>query len=76
MPKMLGLHVLPPRTVERSQPPYRGGGTGCGLRLPPNEKPSKIFAGDQARSNWSRLITLLHAATKSFTNFPFESANP
>ena len=30
----------------------------------------------QARSKRSRFITLVHAATKSFTNFSFESAHP
>ncbi len=30
---------------------------------------------DQARSNRSRFITLVHAATKSFTNFSLESAH-
>src|SRR5690242_11844598 len=30
---------------------------------------------DQARSKRSRFITLVHAATKSFTNFSFESAH-
>jgi len=29
---------------------------------------------DQAMSKRSRFITLVHAATKSFTNFSFESA--
>jgi hypothetical protein len=34
----------------------------------------KPLGGDQARSKRSRFITLVHAATKSFTNFSFESA--
>src|SRR5215467_7585446 len=32
-----------------------------------------IVRTDQARSKRSRFITLVHAATKSFTNFSFES---
>ena len=35
----------------------------------------KAFRRDQARSKRSRFITLVHAATKSFTNFSFESAH-
>ena len=34
-----------------------------------------IVRSDQARSKRSRFITLVHAATKSFTNFSFESAH-
>jgi hypothetical protein len=34
-----------------------------------------IVPRDQARSKRSRFITLVHAATKSFTNFSFESAH-
>ena len=35
----------------------------------------KPFRRDQTRSKRSRFITLVHAATKSFTNFSFESAH-
>ena len=38
-------------------------------------KPSKTLRKDQARSKRSRFITLVHAATKSFTNFSFASAH-
>ena len=34
-----------------------------------------IVRRDHARSKRSRFITLVHAATKSFTNFSFESAH-
>jgi hypothetical protein len=34
----------------------------------------ELLRRDQARSNRSRFITLVQAATKSFTNFCFESA--
>ena len=37
--------------------------------------PSKAFRRDQTRSKRSRFITLVHAATKSFTNLSFESAH-
>src|SRR5580658_464363 len=33
------------------------------------------FRRDQARSKRSRFVTLVHTATKSFTNFSFESAH-
>src|SRR5262249_38855545 len=36
--------------------------------------PQAAFRKDGARSKRSRFITLFHAATKSFTNFSFESA--
>jgi len=36
---------------------------------------SKAFCSDQARSKRSRFITFVHAATKSFANFSFESAH-
>jgi ATP-dependent DNA ligase len=46
---------------------------GCGCPLA--RRPRKPFRRDQARSKRSRFITLVHAATKSFTNFSFESAH-
>src|SRR5258708_40325950 len=39
------------------------------------ELQSKAKTHDEARSKRSRFITLLHAATKPFTNFSFESAH-
>ena len=36
---------------------------------------SNAFPSDQAKSKRSAFITLVHAATKSFTNFSFESAH-
>src|SRR5664280_1749430 len=43
---------------------------GCALETLENS-----FRRDQARSKRSSFITLVHAATKSFTNFSFESAH-
>src|SRR5271163_2181703 len=61
-PQKVPPRFLPVQTtetgIERSF--FRGGQT--------------IFRGGQATSKRSCSITLLHAATKSFTNFSFESA--
>src|SRR5436190_18192146 len=47
--------------------------TDCGCAAEASE--GKPFRRDQTRSKRSRFITLVHAATKSFTNFSFESAH-
>ena len=47
------------------------GGVSSRLETPPLETGFRI---DQARSKRSRFITLSHAATKSFANFSFASA--
>ena len=39
-------------------------------------KAPKTLCFDQARSKRSRFITLFHAATKSCTNFSWESSHP
>ena len=45
------------------------------LQLRARSTALETFPQDQARSKRSAFITLVHAATKSFTNFSFESAH-
>ena len=59
-----------PRKASPSVLPIQTTGTGI------SAKPIALFfRRAQARSKRSRFITLVHAATKSFTNFSFESAH-
>jgi len=47
--------------------------TGSDVRVSSTALSFRPAQATRARSNRSRFITLLHAATKSFTNFGFES---
>src|ERR1700730_4682362 len=52
----------------------RTSGPQAGLRSRARSR-QNLFRRNQARSKRSKFITLVHAATKSFTNFSFESAH-
>src|SRR5215475_308468 len=72
----LNLFETPPRFLDLSLLPCRGATQDLRSldqsRLR-SESPCSPFRRDQARSKRSRFITLVHAATKSFTNFSLES---
>src|SRR5580692_12705714 len=64
------------RLNHQHKAPYRNGKSSNFPVFPQTARsPRKPFRRDQARSKRSRSIILVHAATKSFTNFSFESAH-
>jgi phytoene dehydrogenase-like protein len=67
---ILGQYVYTPREYVGTFPQMRGGDIFMGAFN------AEQVMYDQARSKRSAFITLVHAATKSFTNFSFESAQP
>jgi multiple sugar transport system ATP-binding protein len=59
--------------IQGTEAEKRGAKT-IGVR-PEHVRGQNLFRRNQARSKRSKFITLVHAATKSFTNFSFESAH-